>query len=265
MNIGRVEHYFAEVLSAMERRTKAEGGGYTTAALLPTAPDGWSAQGIPQNLVLVGTVNMDETAHGFSRKVIDRAFTLELSDVDLTRWTTEPAEAQPTHGWPASIWFPKSIRLGEVKATSDESTYITEVVGALSDANKHLSEAQLQVGYRSRDEIVLFALNAMDIRGHFVTRAGDEVDPIDLAITMKVLPRIAGGSAGTRRCLLGLLGWAHGATVMRDSEDARGAVQAWETAGRPGAVPDVPYPRTAARLCLMWERLESDGFASYWL
>ena len=32
-----------------------------------------------------------------------------------------------------------------------------------------------------------------------------------------------------------------------------------------GSIADADYPRTAARLCLMWERLETDGFTSYWL
>ena len=34
----------------------------------------------------MGTVNMDESTHGFSRKVLDRAFTIELSDIDLSVW-----------------------------------------------------------------------------------------------------------------------------------------------------------------------------------
>ena len=36
--------------------------------------------GIPFNLVVAGTVNMDETTHGFSRKVIDRALTFDFGE-----------------------------------------------------------------------------------------------------------------------------------------------------------------------------------------
>ena len=35
---------------------------------------------LPPNLKIVGTVNMDETTHGLSKKVLDRAFTLEMSE-----------------------------------------------------------------------------------------------------------------------------------------------------------------------------------------
>ena len=38
---------------------------------------------IPQNLIVVGTVNMDETTFSFSRKVLDRAMTIEMNEVDL--------------------------------------------------------------------------------------------------------------------------------------------------------------------------------------
>lgn len=34
---------------------------------------------IPSNLIIIGTVNMDETTHQFSRKVIDRAMTIEMN------------------------------------------------------------------------------------------------------------------------------------------------------------------------------------------
>ena len=44
----------------------------------------------PGNLVIIGTVNMDETTHGISDKVLDRAFTIEFWDIDLDsypRWS----------------------------------------------------------------------------------------------------------------------------------------------------------------------------------
>ena len=102
MNLARVEHYFAEVLSRIEDQT-IEGDRWRCKPLMttpitvpedlgaesPVGSVGWHAgRGslFPPNLAVVGTVNMDESTHGFSRKVLDRAFTLELSDVELSRW-----------------------------------------------------------------------------------------------------------------------------------------------------------------------------------
>ncbi len=50
---------------------------------------------------------------------------------------------------------------------------------------------------------------------------------------------------------------------MSDAE-AREAVEAWVNKDRPAALGEA-FPRSHARLCLMWERLEDEGFASYWL
>lgn len=69
MNLARVEHYFAAFLSGMEvrqRRGRAE------------LPLGGESVLLPPNLVFVGTVNIDETTHGFADKVYDRAHLIEL-------------------------------------------------------------------------------------------------------------------------------------------------------------------------------------------
>jgi MoxR-like ATPase len=70
MNLARVEHYFSRFLSAMEVRSR-EG-----IARLDLAP-GHTVELTP-NMRFVGTVNIDETTHGFADKVYDRAQLLEL-------------------------------------------------------------------------------------------------------------------------------------------------------------------------------------------
>jgi energy-coupling factor transporter ATP-binding protein EcfA2 len=70
MNLARVEHYFSRFLSSMEIRTR-EG-----VARLDLAP-GHTVELTP-NLKFAGTVNVDETTHGFADKVYDRAQVIEL-------------------------------------------------------------------------------------------------------------------------------------------------------------------------------------------
>jgi hypothetical protein len=107
MNLAPVEQYFADYLSVVETR-KWKDNLYSCDALLKAVVlekqldnEGKSAlraelklagtefdilwsnflkKGIslPPNLIVAGTVNMDETTHGFSRKVIDRAFTIDF-------------------------------------------------------------------------------------------------------------------------------------------------------------------------------------------
>lgn len=273
MNLARVEQYFAEVLSRMEDRRPHPRGGFATAPLLhPTLRPGdeWGGVVLPPNLALVGTVNVDESAHGFSRKVLDRAFTLELAEPDLAAW--EPAEDPGAPGepepawWPVSAWHPRAVTLAGIGALSGcERKLVRTTVDALASANGSLAPAGLQVGYRTRDEAALFVLHAAETPDAFATRGGERVDPLDLALGMKLLPRIAGGSDAVRRALLGLLGWARDGRAALDESDARALLEEWERAGRPAALPAARFPRTGARLALMWERFLAEGFASFWL
>ena len=271
MNLARVEQYLAEVLSRIEERGPAPGGGYASGPLLAMhlaeEGSGWSAVGLASNLAIVGTVNMDESAHGFSRKVLDRAFTIELSDVTLEQWrTTSGTASMASREWPVTAWRPRAISLGTLDGLlAAEEQEIDRVVAALEDLNRLLSAAQLQVGYRTRDEVALFVLHSRDLPDSFVDQSGASVDPLDLALHMKVLPRIAGGTASVRRTLLHLLGWAHGGKALASEDEAQSVLDEWERYGRPAALGGARFPRTAARLCLMWERLLGEGFTSYWL
>jgi len=72
MNLARVEHYFAKFLSAMEVRARRG------AATIDLSPE--ERVTLPPNFYFVGTINVDETTHGFADKVYDRA---QLLEVDL--------------------------------------------------------------------------------------------------------------------------------------------------------------------------------------
>jgi hypothetical protein len=270
MNLARVEQYFAEVLSRIEDRKPQPNGGYRTAPLvwqIPKEDDAaWREVVIPENLAIVGTVNMDESTHDFSRKVLDRAFTIELSQVDLSQWSVNGARAAAASMWPATAWYPIAIELSELTNPTDKQrSEVERAIGALEAVNHLLKPAQLQVGYRTRNEVAFFLLHAEQIAEAFVDREGNPVDPLDLALQMKILPRIAGRSEAIRKCVSGLLGWATTELHVVSEEDVNAIVEAWETAGRPVSLPNSKYPRLAARLCLMWQRFAADGYTSYWL
>ncbi len=154
---------------------------------------------------IVGTVNMDESSHGFSRKVLDRAFTMELSEVDLSLESASPIAAASTVVWSMDYWRCKATRLSEVDFSSPANRLIAErATSHLQEINRSLIHCQLQVGYRTRDEVILFMINAEEVRGLFRTRSGETVDTLDLAVMMKVLPRLVGGSNSIRQTLMGI-------------------------------------------------------------
>jgi hypothetical protein len=270
MNLARVEQYLAEILSRIEDRRPSPAGGFQTIPLLASnvGEADWVKVFLPFNFAIVGTVNMDESAHGFSRKVLDRAFTLELSEIDLRRWEAkdDPVSSDAFTRWPAWAWSPRATSLATLSdVTEDDRRDIQHVIATLSTMNTFLTAAQLQVGYRSRDEIALFVLHSRDILSSFKTSTNDPVDPLDLALHMKVLPRIIGGSAAIRTTIIQLLGWSTDGVPRQSEEELDSIMSQWRAAGRPNALPAAKYPRTASRLCLMWDRVVAEGFTSFWL
>ena len=250
MNIARVEYYFAEVLSVLESRRRVEGriisDPLISSATGQSLESGrkWSDVYLPENVAIIGTVNMDETTHGFSRKVLDRSFVLELSDVDLGQFPQlKPSNQFAPAPWTAADWAPRFLSLAEVEAP-EEIPAIVNAVSVLVRANASLALGQMQVGYRVRDEVALFCLQAEEVSHRFVDGSEAFVDPIDICFSMKVLPRLQGSSA--------LMG-----EILEELES-------WTS---PGTSNDVvlELERSRAKIQLMRSRLLATGFTSYWL
>lgn len=244
MNIARVEYYLAEVLSRIESFKELDDGTRASAPLLSgvNAESEWMEVVLPDNLAIVGSVNMDETTFGFSKKVLDRAFSLEFSSIDLTRI----AQRQPVQhalSWPAQAWRRGAISLADDPRAGTPG--VVELIDLLSRINKNLEVCQLQFGYRLRDEVVLFCLNARDYVSSFRTRTGVPISALDVALTTKVLPRVQGGGPQLSQLLESLSSFA-----SNDGQDAVG---------------DSDLPMFFARCEMMRSRLELTGFTSFWL
>ncbi len=158
MNLSHPEQYLAPILSAMEREGSEiplHGGDADACGVPETIP-------YPDNLVLIGTVNMDETTMGISDKVLDRAFTIEFWDIDVGEWP----------GWDASSLA------REAKGT---------VKGALGTLMAALSPARLHFGWRVIAEVVRF----IELREDEGAELSAE-DALDRMIYAKVLPKLRG-------------------------------------------------------------------------
>lgn len=272
MNLARVEQYLAEYLSAVEECVPSAGGGFRSTPLLAHIQGEddaeWSTQCLPPNFGIIGTVNMDETTQAFSRKVLDRAFTIELSEIDLHamgQFISTNTESQISR-WPASWWVARYRRISDVPDDRrDFDSILERVITILTLANTVLIQLQMQLGYRTRDEIALFVLNAVDVQQSFRTPGGEAVDPLDLALMMKVLPRLVGGSNLMRQILAGLIDLAQTGRSADMQSDPGPTILQWESLGQQSAFRGAAFPFTLARLCLMYQRLEQEGYTSFWL
>ena len=97
MNLARVEYYFSDFLSAMEltagRSRFASRGARTSVDEDEADADVPARLPLPPNVLVIGTVNIDETTHAFSPKVLDRANVIVFNDVDAQRFLEGGGEA----------------------------------------------------------------------------------------------------------------------------------------------------------------------------
>jgi len=264
MNLARVEHYLPEFLSVIASRRPDEQGVTRTLPLF-SQPLGegdaeWNLIELPENLAIIGTVNMDEAGTGFSPRVLDRAFTIEMPAAEPTEWSRAESYVPRESKWPVSAWRPLALdRRHLPELTADEKRILASVDALLGEIDRCLVTVQFRCQHRLRSAVSLFALHAANIAASF-----RNVNPLDLAIHAKVLPRIRGGSAPVRLSVMQLLGMALRGTRLHDEREAGTMVQRWRDEGYPEHLAEARLPFTAARLCLMWQRLEIDGETSFW-
>ena len=194
MNLAPVEQYFAEFLSAMESKEPVplndiaadEDNLVELGCEWADSLDYLKAKkfSIPKNLFIVGTVNMDETTNQFSRKVLDRAFTIEMTDVDFTNFGKV---AEPSYDDTIEEANIEALLNGEqiVTKLDDEDT---AEGSALVKVQKALEPTAFAIAYRFANEYTLLkrAFEVFDPEGTM------KLDALDQAVLMKILPRIAG-------------------------------------------------------------------------
>ena len=195
---------------------------------------------LPDNVIIIGTVNMDETTHQFSRKVIDRAMTIEMNGGQLSdifggskRLEYLPeAEQQKWQG----AFKQRYVSADEVLELHPEAANdIKEKLPArLDDINKALKGTPFEVSYRVLNELVIMVAVMLD----YNTEAKD-IDIVineamDQILMMKVLPRIEGDDELLEEPLKSLAQYAQG------------------------------YPMASAKIKEMQERLGRSHFTSFW-
>lgn len=259
MNLARVEYYLSDILSILETR-EYKGDRVTTDLLVSEnyyggdtiALEKYGEIRIPENLYIVGTVNMDETTFPFSRKVLDRANTIEFSTVDFLSVSAVPLnEVQPMD---LGNDFMKADYVFFSQCASEE-TYVNELCVELQEINKVLEKANAHVGYRVRDEIAFYMLNNKK------TELLNRNEAFDNEIMQKILPRIQGSSAAVKNMLCELFKRCAGEYESYQTESDDISSKMLKAAQKP----ECRYRKSAEKIAFMVRRFEEDGFTAYWL
>lgn len=262
MNLARVEYYLSDILSVIETRDFV-GGAIQSDPLISDTYYGSDASAagrygtvrLPENLYIIGTVNMDETTFPFSRKVLDRANTIEFSFVDLMpTFDTLPDETPQALNLSNAFLKTEYLLLNQCAV---ESETVTGYCIELQKVNRVLQKANAHVGYRVRDEIVFYLLNN---KKHDLL---SEDQAMDNELMQKILPRIQGSSASVKTMLCELFKFCasdydgYQSQSNNISDKMRKALNDTDR--------KIKYRRSAEKIELMIRRFEEDGFTSYWL
>jgi len=208
MNLAPVEQYFADYLSVLESRQWV-GEKYKCDALinpkkllqgsdsldflrkdlgLESHDSIWqyflkNGIPIPPNLIVAGTVNMDETTHGFSRKVIDRAFTIDFGEFFPTEFSS--------YFVPATNF--KSLTFTQYSSVSeaDLKNVIADPKGELSikfisEINQVLVATPFEIAYRALNELLVALVCFLPKDQRELVAVWDDF------LMTKILPRIEG-------------------------------------------------------------------------
>lgn len=226
MNLAPVEEYFAEFLSAIESRS-FEGEEYLTDPIIKpfnsfgeevakkmvntlfpnfTAADKNSSLGkvvdhletkgltLPKNLIVIGTVNMDETTFSFSRKVLDRAISVEMNEVNYDSFLTDTTDDD----------LKAIVKALEENDDADLNTLLVdrhiearEIIDNLGDdakfaidylkrINALLEGTPFKLGYRAANEALIY------LQASYEFGQTDRIAALDNFTLMKILSRIEG-------------------------------------------------------------------------
>ena len=246
MNLARVEYYLSDFLSVIESREKLADGTIQTSAIAQYKG------GIPSNLYVVGTVNMDETTFPFSKKVLDRANTIEFSCVNLLPdFGFDDRDLEPLE---LPNDFLRTRYLVLTRDCADQKDLAKEICFELQKINDILVKANAQIGYRVRDEIVFYILNN-HVEGDLISLN----QALDNEIMQKILPRIQGSAAMIKDMMIDLFRVCMGDLSGVDKDSGTAGEQMLSLAD------SAKYSKSAKKIGYMMTRYEEDGFTSCWL
>ncbi|WP_246615034.1 DUF3578 domain-containing protein [Agarivorans litoreus] len=215
MNLAPVEQYFADYLSVLETREwrwTDDSFTYSSDALLKPATinevadieklrgalgfddakynELWAhicqyGLGIPFNLLVAGTVNMDETTHGFSRKVIDRALSFDFGAFFPNNFDEFADFGTPT-SCNKRLSYPIWSNASKIDLANTFDADGSKTIAFLSAVNTVLKNTPFELAFRALNELLLAVASSQPQDELTLKAVWDDF------MMCKVLPRIEG-------------------------------------------------------------------------
>lgn len=170
---------------------------------------------IPQNVIIIGTVNMDDTTNSFSRKVIDRAMTFEtiVEDFDQSYFEYDVTLDYVKKYRKGELFISDEVRATEMLADgrfelSEEDE--KQIIDFINNINSDLKGTPFKISYRILNETILLyraKKKIAELMGEEEKNDGVQINTdlnsiFDNILMQKVLPRIEGDYEKCDACLV---------------------------------------------------------------
>ena len=257
MNLSHVERYFADFLSAME-----------SGEPIPIHPQEgkWPAEipaelTIPENVFIIGTVNIDETTYMFSPKVLDRAQVIEfhVTAEQINQFLENPSKPNLNElkgkGASSAQQFLSLARDKRELKESDKQT----IQSILAEFFNELKKTGAEFGYRTALEITSLAAVLL----HLTEKDGNrwELDEVvDVAVAQKLLPKLHGSRKKLEPTLDALAELCLKDAVEEPSELLSSLP---ETSSEIFTDERVRFPISLEKILRMKKRVQQEGFTSF--
>ena len=243
MNMSYVERYFADFLSSMESNESISlWKGDTTNDDTPQSIK------LPDNLFIIGTINVDETTYMFSPKVLDRANVIEfkISSEEMKSFLSNMKEIDCSGiAGKAAEMGADFVELARKMDFEKDDVVIATLQSFFND----LKVVNAEFGYRSAAEIFRFISFAKHNDDTGNKMSINEI--IDAAIVQKLLPKLHGSRKKLDPALKGL--WklcfkVEDRDILQISRDN---------------ISKAIYKESADKILRMYESANANGFTSF--
>ncbi len=202
MNLSHVERYFADFLSAIESKEE-----------IPLYGEDRTIK-LPENIFIIGTVNVDETTYMFSPKVLDRANTIEFNTLDAIDYMNNNINTKDFNGNIEYLQSPlidsniSDLNIEELKEILFNITYegnsLWDILAKeLTIFQKTLKSSGFDFGFRVINEILRFMIVSWKYENS-PTEWDNWQRYFDAQIKQKILPKLHGSEKAIGEVLIKL-------------------------------------------------------------
>ena len=266
MNLSHVERYFADFLSAMEQKNgtlKLHSESYELRRAGRDDADVPAELEYPENLFVIGTVNIDETTYMFSPKVLDRANVIEftVSAGEIGAFLKEP------HDYPEIERAEPGVAEGFLQLAMQARTMGCDklpeqpagnISKHLLDLFKILKAERFEFAYRTAKEINIY----LQVCRHLAEDkaawdTGDWRNDLDDQILQKLLPKLHGSAGRIGKLLATLTHYCDSGEYKTDISTQLSAAAELESGEK------TAFPKSLAKLQSMIGTLRDEQFVSF--